>query len=270
MKILRLCVSFIFIIVLAVYVLFRFQQMNIDRTYPVITVDSEMLYVSLDATEEELLAGVTAFDEKDGDLTDKIIVESISRFTEPGVSVVRYAVCDHDNHVSSAVRKISYANYQPPQFTLKDSLVFGVSQNINIRSILGAQDLIDGDISNKVIITANEYSSNVVGVYHISAKVTNSKGDMISLQLPVYVEDISLSAPKIQLSDYLVYLECGEGYNLTSNLLSAVDSQKNDLTAQVRIDTNLDTSVPGMYEAHYRVYDEFGRVGHEILTVIVE
>ena len=270
MKILRLCVSVLFVLVLIVFVVFQIQQMNADKTYPVITVDSEMLHVSLDASDEELLNGVTAYDEKDGDLTQKIIIESISRFTEPGVSIIKYAVCDNDNHATSASRKITYTNYAPPKFTLTDSLVFGVSQNINIRNILGASDLIDGDISNKVIITANEYSSSVVGVNYILAKVTNSKGDMISLQIPVYVEEMSLSAPKIELSDYLAYVKCGDVYDTAANVISALDSQGNDISSRVQIDTNLDTGTPGMYEAHYRATDEYGRTGHEILTIIVE
>lgn len=270
MKILRLCVSVLFVLVLIVFILFRIQQMSADRTVPKITIDGEMLTVSLDATEEELLQGVTAYDEKDGDLTHKIIIESISRFSEPGVSVIKYAVCDNDNHASSAQRKIIYSNYEPPKFTLSDSLIFGISQNINIRNLLGAQDLIDGDISSKVIITANEYSSNVAGVFYIQAKVANSKGDRIALQLPVYVEDLSLSAPKIELNEYLVYLHAGDTYDTAANIVSARNAQGQNVLADVQIDTNLDTASPGMYEVHYRVTDQFDRTGHEILTVVVE
>lgn len=270
MRILRLGITLLFALVLVIYVLFRIQQLNVDRTYPEITVDSDMLYVTIDATREELLSGVAAYDEKDGDLTHKIIVESISRFKEPGVSIIKYAVCDNDNHVSSVKRKLTYTNYAPPKFTLSDSLVFGVSQNINIRNILGATDLIDGDISGKVIITADEYASNVEGVFYISAKAANSKGDMIALQLPVYVEEMSLSAPKIDLREYLVYVRCGETYRVSDNVRSARDAQDTDLRSYVQIDTNLDTNTPGVYEAHYRVTDASGRTGHEILTIIVD
>ncbi|MGN1346711.1 MAG: immunoglobulin-like domain-containing protein [Eubacteriales bacterium] len=270
MKILRYSILILFLLTLGIFTVFHLRQKNEDRTYPVITIDGYMLDVTIQATEEELMAGVRAYDEKDGDITDKVIIESISRFTEPGVSIVKYAVCDNDNHVSAASRKITYTDYTRPRFTLSDSLVFGVSQNINIRRLLGAVDSIDGDISNKVIITASEYSSNTPGVYYISAKVTNSKGDMISLQLPVYVEEQSLSAPKIVLEDYLIYRKVNEKYDISKNILSAVDNDQNDLTDQVQVDTNLDLTKPGIYEVHYRVSDASGRKGHSILTVIVE
>lgn len=270
MKILRYSVTILFTITLAVFVLFNIRQLGMDDTVPVITIDGELLDVSIAATDTELMSGVSAYDEKDGDITDKVIVESISRFTEPGVSIVKYAVCDNDDHVSSATRRIVYTDYAPPRFTLSSSLVFGVSHSINIRNLLGATDSIDGDISKKVIITASDYSSSTTGIYTISAKVTNSKGDMITLQLPVYVEELSLAAPEIALDSYLLYLKVGDEFDPASDLLYARDHEQNDLTADVSLDTDLDLSRPGMYEVHYRVSDAYERKGHAILTVIVE
>ena len=270
MKILRLSVLSLFIVVLVMFVFSQFQQLSVDKTVPQITITGDVLEVSLDVTTEDLLQGVTAYDEKDGDITDKIIVESISRFVKPGTSVVRYAVCDSNNHVASATRTIVYTNYVPPRFRMTDSLVFKISQNINIRSVLGAVDCIDGDISDRVIVTANEYTANIPAVYYISAKVSNSKGDMIVQQFPVYVEDSSLSAPEIELKEYIVYLAAGEGYDIMSNVLSAVGTDGTDLSGQIHVDTNFDASTPGMYEVHYRVADSMGRIGHEILLVIVK
>jgi hypothetical protein len=270
MKILRLCVTAVFVVVLVLFGVFQLRQLKTDKTLPTITVSEQTLKVGLNVTTEELLAGVTAYDKKDGDLTQKIIVESISRFVEPGVSIVKYVVCDSDNHVASATRRIEYTNYVPPRFQLSDSLVFNISQSISIRNILGAVDAIDGDISNKIIITSNEYTANIPGVYYISAKVTNSKGDMITQLLPVYVEEQSLSAPKIELRQYITYLKAGERFDIYDNVLSAVASNGEDLSSAVSVDTNLNYAVPGTYEVHYRVSDSENRVGHKIAIIIVE
>lgn len=270
MKILRTVVLVLFVVVSVLYIIFKIQQQNADNTYPVITVEDEMLNVSITATEKELLQGVTAYDEKDGDLTDELIVESISRFTQKGISVVQYAVCDSDNHTASASRRITYTDYESPRFTLSGSLVFSVSQAINIRSILGAADSIDGNISKKVIITADEYSSSIAGVYNIFAKVANSKGDTIQLQLPVYVEERSLSAPKIELREYMTYLKTGDSFDMNENVVSCLDYDGNSLESSIVIDTDLDLTTQGIYEVHYRVRDFYGREGHSITTVIVE
>lgn len=270
MRILRVSVSVLFIIVLVLFVLFKIQQRSADTSIPVITMENAVLNVSINSIDEDLLQDVTAYDEKDGDITDKIIVESISRFTEPGVCIVNYAVCDNDNHTAKASRKIIYTDYTSPQFTLSGSLVFGVSQNINIRGLLGAVDSIDGDISDKVIITAYDYTSIVAGVNYISAKATNSKGDIISIQLPVYIEERNLSAPTITLNKYMIYLKTGDEFDIMQNIISAVDINDNSLIDNIQIDTNLNLSKAGIYEVHYRVSDSYGRMGHSILTVIVE
>jgi len=270
MRIMRITVVALFAVTLLLFVFFYVQTFGIDKTVPVIEIPSGILEVSLSADSNELLQGITAYDKKDGDLTDQILVESISRFTEPGVAVVYYAVCDSDNHVGSASRKIRYVDYTAPKFTMNESLVFSTVETPRVLKILGAMDVIDGDISNKVIITATDYVSSTAGTYTISAKAANSKGDVIYIQLPVYIEEQSLSAPKLELRDYLIYLPVGSTYDLSANLLSALCSTGEDLRAQAIIDTNLDLQTPGTYQVHYYATDAQGRRGHSVLTVVVE
>ncbi|MCQ2456537.1 MAG: DUF5011 domain-containing protein, partial [Clostridia bacterium] len=235
-----------------------------------ISFESEQITVPLDATADDMLAGVSAFDEKDGDLSDKVIVESISRFVEKGVSVVRYAVCDGDNHVTAATRRIEYEDYTSPRFTITSSLVFPTGQAINIHGIIGAEDKIDEDISDEVIITANEYTVQSNGVYTVNAKVTNSKGDMISRSFPVYIEERSLAAPEIKLENYIVYCAVGEKITPADNVVTVFAADGTDLKGSLEIDTNLDTGKAGTYEVHYRAKDSLGRTGHAVAFVIVE
>ena len=112
MKLLRIGVLVLFVIVSAVFGwMFIDEKLNADKTVPVITIESELLEVSLEADNEELLKGVSAYDEKDKDITDRIIVESVSNFIDDGVCKVTYAVCDNDNHVAKKTRKIKYKDY---------------------------------------------------------------------------------------------------------------------------------------------------------------
>ncbi len=270
MRILRICITVLFAAVLCLFIIFNINYAKRDRTVPTITFDSDEISVPLHASREELLAGVTAYDEKDGDISNKIVVESISRFVEPGVSVVRYSVCDGDRHIASATRKVIYENYSSPRFTVSSSLVFPTGQSFNIHSIIGATDKIDGDISEKVIITVGDYSAQSSAVYSVDAKVTNSKGDMITRTFPVYVEDRSLSAPEIELKNYIIYCSVGETVDVGANIVSALTADGTDILGSVRTDTNLNTSKPGMYEIHYRVSDESGRTGHSVAFVVVE
>ena len=114
MRILRIAVAVLFIVTLCLFIFFYIQTIHLDKTIPEITIPPGILEVSLSADRSELLQGLSAYDKKDGDLTDTIIIESISRFTEPGVAMVTYAVCDSDNHVGSASRKIRYIDDTAP------------------------------------------------------------------------------------------------------------------------------------------------------------
>ena len=55
-----------------------------DNSQPVITMESESLTVSVKDGDSALLEGVTAEDAGDGDLTDKIFIESRRNFIEKG------------------------------------------------------------------------------------------------------------------------------------------------------------------------------------------
>jgi CTP:phosphocholine cytidylyltransferase-like protein len=103
MKILRVVAILLFVVTTALYVYFSVtEKLKTDNTVPVITLEEDVLEVGINATNAELLKGVTAFDEKDGDITDRVIVESLSNFIEPGLCRITYAVCDSNNHVATA------------------------------------------------------------------------------------------------------------------------------------------------------------------------
>lgn len=270
MKFLRIGIIVLFVIVSAVFGwMYIDEKINADKTVPVITIESDVLEVSLTADNEELLKGVTAYDEKDKDITDKIIVESVSNFIDDGVCKVTYAVCDNDNHVAKKTRKIKYKDYVSPRFSVSESTCYSIYEKINLASIISANDCIDGDISKQIILTSENYTKSVAGVFSVNATVTNKKGDVSTLVLPLIIEDRSLSAPVIELTDYLIYVEPGKEIDFEEYVVSATDSKENDLTDEVRVESNIKLDKEGTYTVHFYVTDEEGLKGHSIMTVVV-
>ena len=261
-------IAFVFISIASAAV-FIGEKIGTDRTYPVITVEEEMIEVSLKATDEELLKGVTAYDEKDKDLTDRIIIESISRFTEQGVSKVIYAVCDNDNNVAKATRMIKFKGYEPPKFKVTGNLCFSLYEHIDIREIIQAVDSLEGDITSKIVVTSDDYASSIAGVFSLSATVTNSKGDTSSIKLPLVVEDHPLSVPVIELNEYLLYTKKGKTIDFKTCVVDALDAQEVSLKDKVTFESNVDFNTPGTYYVHFYVTDSLGLRGHSIMTVIV-
>lgn len=270
MQIMRNSVVIVFFVTLIAFCgVFLLQKKQEDNTIPEITIENDFIEVSCNASDEELLKGVTATDEKDGDLTGEIIVESISRFVQPGVCEVIYAVCDSDNHVAHATRKLGFTDYIAPRFKLTDSLCFSLYEHVDIASCIGAVDCIEGDISGNVVITSPDYTSSVTGVFTLELTVTNKKGDTSALSLPLIMEERSLSAPKIELEEYLIYVEKGQTVNFRDYIVKATSKNDEDLTSLVTIDDNVNFKASGTYIVNYFVTDRNGAKGHSVLNVVV-
>lgn len=261
-------IAFFFISVASLAV-FLSEKINTDKTIPVITVEEEVVEVSLKATDEEILKGVTAHDEKDGDLTDKIIIESISRFTEKGVSKVTYAVCDSNNNVAKATRKIRFKGYQSPKFKVAGNLCFSLYERIDIREFITASDSLEGNVTSKIIITSEKYSSTNAGAYTLDVTVTNSKGDTSTIQLPLIVEDRPASVPKIELKEYLVYAKKGKPVDFKTYIVDVLAAKEESLKDKVTVESTVDFNKEGTYQVHFYATDSLGQRGHSVMTVVV-
>lgn len=269
-RILRLAISIMFALCLFIFaIVFYTDVIRADKTIPTISIDNDILNVKIDVGTEDLLKGVTAYDEKDGDITDKIVVESISKFIEKGTCTVTYAVCDNDHHVTNAQRKIKYTDYSSPKFVLNDSLCFSLNKYGDVTEIIGAKDVIDGDISKNVIITSDNFKSDVEGKYTISARASNSKGEIITMEFPVFVDNISPTAPTIKLSKYIIYVKKGSNVDYSKYILNVKNSNDEIIQLPVSINSEVNINKPGVYAVHYYSTDAMGRKGHTILNVVV-
>ena len=71
-----------FILALSVFITYSvYTMMNTDKDGPKITVKNDLLKISVKDPEKDLLDGIQAKDAKDGDVSNTLIVESISNFT---------------------------------------------------------------------------------------------------------------------------------------------------------------------------------------------
>jgi hypothetical protein len=272
MRILRVVAVLLFVFTTALYgYFFVTEKLKTDETIPVITLQEDVLEVDIDATNEDLLRGVSAHDEKDGDITNKVIVESLSNFIEPGLCRVTYAVCDSNNHVATATRKVRYVGYESPKFSLEEDMCYSIYERLDLKDNITATDCIEGDISDNIVISSEDYSGAIEGVFTIQATVTNRKGDTSVVDMKLFVEDLDLSAPEIELTDYLIYMEpTKKEIDFKKFIVGAEDEKGNDLTDDVIVQKGkIDTSKPGTYAVHYRVTDKNNIEGHSVLTIVV-
>ena len=116
------------------------QRTGKDGKGPEISMDNSEISVSIHADEAELLSGVTAYDAKDGDVTDSLAVEHISNFIEKGRRKISIVAFDSDNNVTHAEREMVYNDYTSPVFSLDGALRFSVNADDLTEGLSGWND----------------------------------------------------------------------------------------------------------------------------------
>ncbi len=250
------------------------QDKEEDNTLPVIDVGSESITVSASASEEDLLAGVTASDDVDGDLSQAVVVESISDFLTDGSRIVTYAVADNSDNVAKAEKTVFYSDYKPPEFQLKSDMTYYSSNTtLNLAEKITASDIFDGDLTPLIKLTDDNIVVGQGGTYYAEVSVYNSAGDCSKLKLPVFIESFTSnpSSPAIDLTDYLIYMDAGSSKPDWKQYISAVrphsnaaetlsaDSYESELIID---DSNVSLNEPGCY------YVTFEYIGDNYLTAI--
>ena len=240
---------------------------------PVIESDGETLEISCEYTKEDLLLGVTASDEEDGDLTDQIVAGSFSRFVDPGVTGLTYVVFDSQGQSASLTREVRFTDYHSPRFALSEPLVFreGEGSYTEAMERLDAVDQLDGSRKDWIIQTDTDVNYSTAGNYTMSVEVTNSLGDTASAGLPVHVVNAQSRNVQIALTQGIVYLEAGEEIDPASYISGVTGPNGAALDpGTVSAQSGVDVNTPGCYEIHYQASDGAGNAGETWLTVIVE
>ena len=89
---------------------FANRQVTVDVTPPVITCSSDSIDASVTAGDEALLQGVMASDDRDGDLTDQILIKGVSPSLTDSSAQVTYIVFDSANNMASVTRTVRYTD----------------------------------------------------------------------------------------------------------------------------------------------------------------
>ena len=241
-----------------------------DTTPPVLTVDGEVLEVSVKAEEKAYLKGISAQDDRDGDLTDQVVVEHISQFIDDATVKITYAVFDQAGNAATVTRTIRYTDYQQPRFALSQPLKYQVGSTVTLMDRLTANDVLDGDITNKIRISSQNLNNDMEGISSITVQATNNLGDTVVLTLPVLMTFITNQTPEITLDSYLIYLEQGGDFDPEEHL-EAVEDPASEVRAKksdVEISSFVDTFKPGVYQVTYS-YEGEKDIGQTLLTVVV-
>lgn len=253
-----------------------------DTVPPALSFETDTLTLSVRASEDAYLSGVTAHDEHDGDVTAGIIVESIYGMNDAGETTVTYAAFDKAGNVTKATRTVLYEDYTAPRFSLSVPLVYEYGTIFDVLDDVRATDVIDGDLSSSVKATMTTSGSTVTeeGVHEVLFRVTNSLGDTASLSLPVEVYPVDTYSADLSLDTYLLYLPIGADFDadehpttlrVRGTTICLTEPSSNGV--RIRTQGEVDTEVPGIYTVTYTASysaDGVSYTGYTKLFAVVE
>lgn len=256
---------YILLILLCVGGLFGYRTMDRIRTdteAPQLQLDPQIPEVSVQDSKDALLQGVSARDDRDGDVTASVVVEDVSLLDNgEGLVMVTYAAFDRAGNVTKGQREAKYTDYERPRFTLKAPLLYPTGTVFDVLSNVGATDVLDGEIQHRVKAqSADGTSIGTLGVHQIQFQVTNSLGDTVAQILPVEVYDATAYNARLELKQYLLYLPVGSAFYPASYLKSCTVMGENiNLSNGIPRDVSLTTKgevltqFPGVYPVEYEV-----------------
>ncbi len=272
MRLARLILLIFFLITAGIFGWNEYQRISDEDTeLPVITASSDMITVTVDADDKDYLEGIKATDNRDGDVTDSVMVTSKSNFIEKGIFRVDYAAFDSHNNVGTYSRKAEFADYRSPTFSCEEPLMFKRGSGYEF-SALHAQDIIDGDVSNRIKVVYTSAGTTAIDM-EVYMEVTNNYGDISSLNLmyDIYTnQEYNYYHPL--LYQYIVYVRPGETFDLLANvsgyyrggekiLFEDLDKQQEQSEEEIEKliywdnitvdDSEVDFETPGVYLVTY-------------------
>ena len=222
------------------------------------------------------MAGVTAEDAEDGNLTNKIEVKKNDvDTTTPGKYEVTYKVTD--NQGASFTKSIT-VTVNPKMEVLNEApVIHATDKTITVGDTFDpmagvtATDAEDGNLTTKIEVKKNDVDTTKAGKYEVTYKVTDNQGATCTKTIAVTVNpkmEVLNEAPTIDAADKTITV--GDTFDPKAGV-TAKDAEDGDLTDKIEVVKNtVDTKKAGKYEVTYKVTDSDGATRTKTIKVSVK
>lgn len=236
------------VLLAAAVIVVRFMN---DRTGPVVTVKSDLTYHN-GITEEELLDGVTARDNKDGDVSDSLRVTAIYPGENDGQAVVVYMAKDSHNNVTKYIR------------------ILDVEAGATVDSIgkvptdTSTDTETEPESAEPETEAAEQPDTEAAAADPETAARESAEADIAAL---------APAAPVLRLKQYTVTIPVGSTFNQLSYIENVTDDKdtREMLYRQIMIEGSVNPAAAGTYELIYWAKDTDGNSSNRAkLTVTVQ
>lgn len=150
------------------------------------TISAEDIEIVQGKTFEEK-KNVTAKDDEDGDLTEKIVVkENTTKNDIPGTYKIVYEVTDSYNQTTTKEIKVVVLKDEAPVINTEDKVI-AQKTTFDEKNNVTATDKEDGDLTEKIEVIKNTVNTKELGEYIVIYEVTDSFGNSVQKEIKVTV-----------------------------------------------------------------------------------
>lgn len=224
-----------------------------DRKGPEIAVPS-----GADVTYEEgsdtalLLEGVTATDDRDGDVTDSVVIENIfPNDDRTGASVI-YAAKDSHNNVTKVTRRVNYKA---------------------AGDVTAPEENTEAEGSDAAPAENAEAEGSDAAPAAEEAQQNDTEGVKNEANAKMEIEALPSKSPRMYLNTYETTVKAGSELDKISYIKEITDDadSQETLFTEIQVDGEVDTATPGDYTLTYHVTDSNGNQSNmAVLTVHVQ
>ena len=166
--------------------------------------------------------------------------------------------------VSISLSKAAVSNTKPV-INASDKTIY-VGDSFSPLAGVTATDAEDGNITNKITVTANTVNTKTAGTYQVTYKVVDSNSNSVTKTIKVTV--LVNTAPVINASDKTIYV--GDSFNPLTGV-TATDAEDGNITSKLKVTTNtVNTKTTGTYKVVYSVTDSKNKTTTKEIKVIVK
>lgn len=232
-----------------------------DRKGPeIICSDQAVTAYDPDMTDAQLLEGVKATDDKDGDVSDSLTVESVYEVDDSNV-VVTYVAKDSANNITKMKRNLSTDPDKMKDSTKQDKPAEEAAEAeptpVPVENVETGDTSLDTQSEDEALTPTPEASD--------PASQAAAEQEKLADAMPA-------QSPRIYLSEYYVTASIGSSVNLLSYVKDIQDDKDNisELWRRIQINGQVNTAVAGTYTCTYYVVDSEGNMSNTAeLTVVV-
>lgn len=259
---------FMAIVCVGLFAFLGWSRLQADKTGPEINFSNQGFVYKDGMSDAELLQGVTAFDEKDGNVSDSLAVESVYPVDDDNVYIT-YVAKDNSNNISKLKQLVAYEKVMEEAGEIQPEAEQPVEETADDESGAGNTSDMTSDASDMENPDLTAPSESMDGV----SSDGSSEAEQARAEQETVAEQMPLQSPRIYLTDYVVKVPVGTSVDRLSYVKEITDDSDNvyDLWTKIQITGTLDVFTAGTYECTYYVVDSDGNISNQaVLKYIVE